>query len=168
MRPRRLSLLLCLIAVSVPVQALQFTIRRPVPFVFIQVGNRGGLQVVDFSVPAGQAGTGTPVVGTPDIEIRFIGRRFRNGASNYVVTMDSSGGLTNGAGDTMPLSDFSWTNQDGDVPAGQFDGTASQLLFQYAGPYLGFGDTFTFSYANTSVYPAGTYTGVVSYTIAQL
>lgn len=168
MRPRQLLSIFGLIAFSLPVNALQFTWGPPLPFVYIKVGSQGNVETVTFTVPAGQAGSGTAIAGSPTVEIRFIGRRFRNGPSSYIVTMDSSAGLINGTGGSMPFSDFSWTTRDGEFPDGQFDDSANQILTQYTGPFLGFEDLMTFSYANTSVYPEGTYTGRITYTITHL
>ena len=44
----------------------------------------------------------------------------------------------------------------------------SGQFFRYTGSYLGFEDMLTFRYRNDTVYPSGTYTGQVRFTIAQL
>jgi hypothetical protein len=168
MRPRRLLLILPLIAFAIPADALRITVGLPLPYVYIRVGPTGPVQTVNFTVAAGQAGNGTAVVGTPTVEVRVIGRRTFFGGSNYVVTLDSSSPLVNGSGNTLPFSNFSWTALEGEFAAGTFTNSAAQAFFQYNGPFMGFQDTLTFRYANTSVYPAGTYTGQVSFTIAQL
>jgi hypothetical protein len=153
------------------------------PFVYIQVGSGtislpglpaggpGGVQEVVFNLPAGvQAGDGTSLIGTPVIPVAFLGYSGRNQA-NLLVTVDSSGGLTSGRGGRMPFSEFSWTTRDGDIPAGQFNGSANQLLVSYRGRgrrVRGIVDFLTFSYANNAVYPPGSYTGRVVYTVTSL
>jgi hypothetical protein len=162
-------MLLCLFAM--PAGALTFTWNSLIywlPFVYIEVGAGGPVATVSFSVPAGQAGNGVAVVGTPAVLVRVIGRRSLFGSSNYVVTVDSSTALRNSRGVPMPLSNFTWTTAQGEFAAGTFNGTANQQFFRYTGPYLGFEDMLTFRYRNNTVYPSGSYTGQVRFTIAQL
>jgi hypothetical protein len=123
---------------------------------------------VSFSVPAGQAGNGVAVVGSPAVLVRVIGRRTLFGSSNYLVTVDSSQALRNAGGVPLPLSNFSWTAAQGEFAAGQCNDTANQQFFRYTGSYLGFEDMLTFRYRNDAVYASGTYTGQVRFTIAQL
>lgn len=168
MRPRRLLLLLPLLALALPANALRITVGLPLPYVYVRVGPQGPVQTVSFSVPAGQAGGGTPVAGTPSVEVEVIGRRYFFGSSSYVVTIDSSAGLTGPGGSRIPFSDFSWTAAEGEFAPGSFNNSASQLFFQYTGPFLGFQDSLSFRYANDAVFRSGTYTGRVRFTIAQL
>jgi hypothetical protein len=171
MRRLRLPLILILCAFAMPAGALTFVWPEPrywIWFVYIQVGAGAPVATVNFSVPAGQAGNGVPVVGTPGVPVRVIGRRYLFGTSSYVVTVDSSTALRNSRGTPMPLSNFTWTPAEGEFAAGTFNGTTNQQFFQYAGSYLGFEDTLTFRYRNNVVYPSGTYTGQVRFTIAQL
>jgi hypothetical protein len=180
---KRLLALSLLLAFSLPGHALRFSVAARPPFVFIQVGH-GELSTygllgppvaqvdqVTFPLPPGvQFGDGTPIVGTPVIPIALLGYSGGNQA-NYLVTMNSSGGLVNGNGDVIPFSDLSWTTQDGDIPSGQFDNSANQFLQQYnrrGRRARGVVDYLTFSYANTSTYPGGTYSGRVTYTITNL
>jgi hypothetical protein len=168
--------------------ALRFNINAGTPFVFIQIGygtlstyglfgpaGPGQNEEVSFAFPIGVLpGDGTPVVGTPVIPIAVIGhngRRGRGGGSRYIVTMNSSMPLVSGSGDTMPFSEFSWTTQDGDIPGGTFVPGATQTLVTMnrgGRKARGLVDYFTFTYANTSVYASGTYSGKVFYTIALL
>ena len=168
---------------SWPAHALRFSVNVTAPLVYIQVGHGelssygllGGpasqVDEVVFNFPPGtQTGDGTPVTGTPVIPFAFLGYSGRNQA-NYRINIDSSAGLTNVRGDRLPFSEFSWTTQDGDIPAGQFNDSANQLLLDYRGRgrrMRGVVDYLTFSYNNTQIYPAGTYTGRVIYTITEL
>jgi hypothetical protein len=176
-------LIVSLAALPPTAHALRFSIAPIVPFVYIQVGHgalsaygllgppAGQVDEVVFTLPTGtQAGDGTPIVGTPMIPIAFLGYSGSNRA-NYRVTMNSAAGLVNAAGDRIPFSDFSWTTRDGDIPAGQFNDSANQLLQQYSfhgNRARGVVDYLTFSYANDAVPPGGTYTGRVVYTITEL
>jgi len=102
----------------------------------------------------------------------YIGGFYRTtgagtGTANVTATVPVS--LTNGAGDTIPFSQISWTSAgNGDTgaqpfPAGSFTGTTvtvgSIAQNQWAE------SCWTFSYKNTVLPPAGTYTGRVLYTL---
>lgn len=164
--------------------AVEIRINRTNPFVYIQIGHgdlrrrglfgppSGQVDEVSFTFPAGvQPGDGTPVLGTPTIPIALLGLSVGNQA-NYRVTVNSSAGLTNEFGDMLPFAEISWTTTDGDIPSGTFDDSANQFLLEYnfAPTNRGRGviDYLTFSYANDTIYPAGTYTGRVIYTITEL
>ena len=125
---------------SLSAQALRLNIRTTTPFVYIQVGHgevssygmfgppAGLVDEVTFVFPAGVApGDGTDIIGTPVIPVMVLGYSGGNRA-RYTVTMNSSAPLTNGSGNTIPFNEFSWTTQDGDIPAGAFDGGAQQTL----------------------------------------
>jgi hypothetical protein len=168
MQQRRLPLVALLTAFAVPANALTFTLNRPIPFVYIQVGQGGRVETVEFDLGTTEAGGGTPIPGIPSVPIRYIGRNTFRGGSSYIVTIDSSAGLINDNGDTIPFSEFSWTTSDGEFSDGTFNDSSNQVLHEYTGAYLGFEDTMTFSYANDSVYPGGTYAGRVTFTISQL
>jgi hypothetical protein len=103
----------------------------------------------------------------------YIGGFYRTtgagaGTANVTATVPVS--LTDGAGDTIAFSQISWTssgNGDGTnaqpFPAGSFTGTSvvvgSIAQNQWAE------SCWTFSYKNTVLPPAGTYTGRVIYTL---
>lgn len=103
----------------------------------------------------------------------YIGGFYRTtgagaGSANVTATVPVS--LTDGAGDTIPFAQISWTssgNSDGTnpqpFPAGSFTGTSvvvgSIAQNQWAE------SCWTFSYQNTVLPPAGTYTGRVIYTL---
>ncbi|MGI9341751.1 MAG: hypothetical protein ACR2QV_02810 [Gammaproteobacteria bacterium] len=179
-------LILCAIAAWLPsnADAVEIRINRTTPFVYIQVGHgdlrRRGLfgrpsnliDEVSFTFPVGvQPGDGTPIVGTPVIPVALLGLSAGN-QTNFHVTVNSSAPLINEFGDSLPFSEIGWITRDGDIPAGQFDESASQFLMSYtfAPTNRGRGviDYLTFSYANALIYPAGTYTGRVTYTVTEL
>ena len=164
--------------------ALRFSVRATTPFVYVQIGHGdlssygllgGPASLVDeivFSFPPGvQSGDGTPITGTPTIPIAFLGKSVSN-LNTWRVNIDSAAGLSNGSGDVMPFSEFSWITQDGEIPGGQFNNSANQLLMQYSRRgnrrARGVVDYLTFSYANTNIYPSGVYTGRVIFTITEL
>ena len=177
-------ILLIACAWSSTAHALRFSVRATTPFVYVQIGH-GDLSsygllgppasLVDeivFTFPPGvQSGDGTAVTGGTVIPIAFLGKSVGR-QNTWRINMDSAAGLTNGSGDSMPFSEFSWTTQDGDIPGGQFNNSANQLLLQYSRRSnrraRGIVDYLTFSYANTTIYPPGVYQGRVIFTITEL
>ncbi len=102
----------------------------------------------------------------------YIGGFYRTtgaGTNTATVTASVPTSLTDVAGDTLPFSQISWAsggNADSGAepfPAGSFTGptlsVGSIAQNQWAE------SCWTFSYKNTVVPPAGTYTGRVTYTI---
>jgi hypothetical protein len=185
---RTICLAILLGLLSFQAQSLRLTVNTNQRFVFIQIGHgtvstdgmfgppAGLVDEVTFTFPAGvRPGDGTPVVGTPVIPIMVLGLSTPN-QSDFAVTMDSSVPLMNLNGDTIPFTEFSWTTQDGDIPAGTFSGGALQPLMTFQGkkgkkgqdPEGGVVDYLTFTYSNTNVYPPGSYQGLVVYTITNL
>ena len=70
---------------------------------------------------------------------------------------------------TIPFSQISWTstangNSSADLAAGIFNGGSVTLATIAANTWVE--DCFTFTYANASVVPSGTYTGRATYTIS--
>ena len=102
----------------------------------------------------------------------YIGGYYRttcNGGNTAIVTATVPTSLTNAAGNTIPFSQISWTSggiADAGAepfPAGSFTGTSvgvgSIAENQWAE------SCWTFSYANSVIPAAGTFTGRVTYTI---
>jgi hypothetical protein len=103
----------------------------------------------------------------------YIGGFYRttgNGTATGTVTATVPTSLTDGAGDTIPFSQISWTsggNSDTGAepfPAGSFTGV-SQAVGNIAQNQWA-ESCWTFSYKNSIVPPAGTYTGRVLYTLS--
>ncbi|WP_232539505.1 MULTISPECIES: hypothetical protein [Comamonas] len=138
--------------------------------------------------------TPTPVTGTPAIDISVTPMRPVSTSSTarpVTVRVDSSVALAcvSGpcGGTNIPFSKISWTStgngSGGDIQNGQFSGVANQQLASFNAnatfcsfPLIIFclGWTYqsnaisatrlTFSYANDTIYPAGTYQGTVYFT----
>ena len=146
---------------------------------------------VSVSVPANAVGNGTAQAMTTDSTQSlsffdgfarcnaptqlYIGGFYRSpGASGNgtiaTVTATVPISLTDGAGDTIPFTQISWTSGgNGDTgaepfPAGGFSGT-SQVVGSIANNQWA-ESCWTFSYSNTVVPAAGTYTGRVLYTLS--
>ena len=183
MTGKKLLAVCCLCLVCNSPSAVVVQIRFTDPFVFIQIGHgqfnsrglfgppEGLIDEVNFSFPVGVVpGDGTAITGTPVIPMMVLGYSGANQA-NYRVTMNSATPLLNGNGDSLQFSEFSWTTRDGDISPGRFNDSPSQLLQQYNFNWRrgrGVVDYLTFTYDNDQIFPAGTYTGRVVYTITAL
>lgn len=104
----------------------------------------------------------------------YIGGFYRtsNGGGNTAATVTATvpAALTDGAGDTIPFSQISWTSSgNGDTgaqpfPAGTFTAGGVQTVGTI-GKNNWAESCWTFSYLNTALPVAGTYTGRVTYTL---
>ena len=154
---------------SAAIDAINFNIRNAAPpEISIRVGANRTTSEVEFTVPAAQLGSGSPVTGSPRIRIVLVVRA--SGANPMTATLSVnslSNPLTNtsGSGSTIPFSDISWTSQDGDIPAGTYNGTTNQVIVSFPSSRR-IRDRHTFSYANTRDVEAGEYMGTVIYTWA--
>lgn len=94
--------------------------------------------------------------------------RTPTGTGGAVLSVISPASLLTAAGDAIPFSQISWTstangNAAADIPAGTFNGGTLVLRTIAAGTWVE--NCFTFSYANTTVVPGGSYKGTVNYTL---
>lgn len=147
------------------------------------------VNTVTVTVPAAQVGSGVAQVMTTDSTVSnsfydgftfcnapaqlYIGGFYRSvaagGAATVRATVPTS--LVNAGGQTIPFSQVSWTssgNGDGAAaqpfPAGTFT-PGTQVIGGIARNQWA-ESCHTFSYANTNVVAAGTYTGRVTYTLS--
>jgi hypothetical protein len=147
--------------------------------------NNATINVVSVTVPASAVGTGAAqamtsnstqansfydnfAVCNPPNQV-YIGGWVRTpaGTGTGVLSVTSPANLTSGT-NTIPFSQISWTstangNAGADIPAGTFNGGTLALRNIAAGTWVE--NCHTFSYANTAVVAAGTYTGRVTYTL---
>jgi hypothetical protein len=94
--------------------------------------------------------------------------RLPSGSGTAVLTVSTPANLTSGT-NTIPFSEISWTstangNTTPDVAAGTFNGGSVTLANIAAGSWVE--DCHTFSYANTTLRAAGTYTGRATYSLS--
>jgi hypothetical protein len=128
----------------------------------IRVGG-GNISTVTFNVPAANSGSGTPITGSQQIDIRLVIRAPASNPMTGFLSVDSSVPLSNGAGDIIPLTSISWTASDGSIPSGSFNGTSNQLLASFPSSAR-ITETHTFTFANDTLYDPGTYNGQITYT----
>lgn len=151
----------------------------------------GAISRVSVSVPAAQVGNGTSLAMAANGRTTsdWDGYQFCNAGQLYVggffrrpgnaqggsldasLTVTAPATLTNASGDTIPISEISWTssgNGDGGatqpVPGGTFQGGQQTLASNF------FRNTWresclSFRYANSQIVGAGTYTARVTYTL---
>lgn len=149
-------------------------------------GNNGTINVVSVTVPNGVVGSGaaqamtsnstvsqSPIDGfafcNPPSQV-YIGAWSRPGSGNGVATLTvtSPANLTSGS-NTIPFSQISWVmSGNGDTvfqfPNGTFTGGTQTLGTLARNTWKE--QCMTFSYANTVVPAAGTYTGRAVYTLS--
>ncbi len=151
----------------------------------------GPINVVRVTVPANQVGNGVPqamtsnstqstslqgdnylTCPTPSSQL-LIGasyQRNNNGApASATLRVSSPPSLVNATGDTIPISEISWTvaapgsGLPNIIPAGTFNGGSQFLATIPANTYIE--NCHSFRYANSAVRGAGTYTARVTYTV---
>ena len=160
----------------------------------LRVGQATGTDTVQFNVTWNNVGaTPTAVPGSQSIAISVTPVRpatSNSDARPVTLRVDASSGLTcqsSSCGTTViPFSSISWTVSNnggtGDIQNGQFSGSASQQIasFNANANYCSFwfliclgwvyqsnvmnSTLLSFTYANTTLYPAGTYKGKVYFT----
>lgn len=151
-------------------------------------GNNSTVNTVTATVPAGAIGSGpqamstnSPVANspydnfaycTPGTGQVYVGGFYRTPGTgaNATLSVTTPANLTSGAGDTLPFSTISWVSSGaGDatatIPSGTFAGGSTQTLLSLARNNW-FESCLTFSYANSQLVAAGTFTGRATYTLS--
>lgn len=149
-------------------------------------GNNATINLVSVNVPSGVVGSGAPQAMTSNSSVAqspidgftfcnppsqvYIGAWSRPGSGSGVATLTvtSPVNLTSGS-DTIPFSQISWVmSGNGDTvfqfPNGFFTGGTQTLATFPANTWKE--QCMTFSYANSVVPAAGTYTGRATYTLS--
>jgi hypothetical protein len=148
-------------------------------------GNNSTINSVSVNVPSAALGTGVQAMTTDSTVTNspydsfafcavpaqvYVGGFYRTpgAASNATLSVTSPATLSNGTGDTLPFTSISWiSGGSGDtvatIPSGTFSG-ATQLLYSVISNNW-FESCLGFRYANTTLVPAGTFTGRVTYTL---
>jgi hypothetical protein len=149
---------------------VNFSVSIP-KFVFLQVGTgpvaplltpNATVDTVAFAVPAANVGDGSNVAGTGGnltggaVTVRVVGN---NG--NMTLGAVGSGTGLDSAGDTIPWSQILTTTTGGTAhpPIG-----GAAITYTATGKIVNAAGTWTYAYDNSVTPPAGTYTGVVTYT----
>lgn len=148
----------------------------------IGTANSGIVDTVSFDVPANSVGSGPVAASSGGVVFRmYLQVPANKMPQSMTTTVDSSVGLTcttaaTCGGTIIPFSDISWVVTPApsgpyapfDLQNGTFTGNTAQPLLGWtiSGPG-GTAEvlaTMNFTFANSTVYPAGTYQGRVTYT----
>jgi hypothetical protein len=162
-----------------PASAAWVGINPPRNAVILRI-NFVGRPTVTFTVPAAQLGNGTAVVGIPTLEFEMsIQRAAGGGAPNLTATMTATApaNLFSG-GNQIPITTISWTSVaiagapagTTVIPSGSFVAGPQTIVTRTTtgGGNFYVGGALTFRYANTTVYPQGTYgPATVNYTASR-
>jgi hypothetical protein len=168
-----------------PADALTFVIANGANQIYLRVGQTGGgTSRVDFTVPAANAGDGTPIVGVAPAaagaaqvtaagnafpacaagSVRIIARARSNTVGRTAfLRVNSSGNLTSG-GNAIPFTEIGWLSAD-EIGNGVFSGSATQLLYSFTiSQEVGW--CLQYQFLNTGVYPPGTYNGTLVHNLS--
>ncbi len=149
--------------------------------------NNATINVVSLNVSAASLGNGTsqPMtsnstaansfydgynVCNPPSQVYVGGwARVPGSTGSAVISVSTPANLVDGAGDTISFSNISWIstangNTTPDIAAGTFNGGSITLANIAANTWVE--DCLTFSYANSAIVAAGTYTGRAVYTLS--
>ena len=150
----------------------------------------GTISKVSVTVPLADVGNGVPQSMAANSRITsdwdnfafcnpgqlYVGgfyRRSNNGNQNATLSYDAPANLVSGSGDTIPISEISWTssgNGDGGatqpVPGNRTFTPGVQTLATNFVRNTWRESCLSFRYANNNVVPAGTYTARVTFTLA--
>ena len=132
------------------------------------------LDTIHFRVPGAKVGDGSPIAGLENQSRRstLVDARIRAPRAYSRIgiwTVDSSQPLTcatpaSCGNTTIPMNQFRWVSQGGEIGDGSFDGSTNQPLYSF--PNSRYVYVFkTYYYANDTIVPAGRYTGRVVYTL---
>ena len=171
---RRSVLILALTAVPAA-YAARIVITGPGPQLHIAIGSPGTtIDTVVFDLAATSPGSGTPIAGSAPVRVEVAYKKQRTLPVIIVVTTDGSAAMTcttpaSCGAATIPMTQISWTASMGQWPSGMFSGGANQLLLTFLAGGTGGAitrreDVLSYSYANSTAYPAGVFQGRVTYT----
>ena len=140
-------------------------------------GDSAGVDTVNFgSIDGNKVGNAQSVAarGGSGVDLWVFAWTPGDGDRMVTVTANSAMGMScttaaSCGATTIPFDTVSWTvgntakADGGDVQPGQFDMSSAQPIARFASARQ-LKSTLLFRYANTTVYPAGTYTGRVTFT----
>lgn len=154
-----------LLLVAAAANAVTINIAAGAPRISLRVGANGGvISRVTFTLTATNAGNGVQINGAPNINIVAEARAVAANSRTATLTVNSTANMVSGA-NSIPMSTVSWTTNDVALPAGTFTGGPGQVLTSFMNSRRRT-TGHTFRYANTQIFPSGTYNGQVTYTLA--
>ena len=167
--------------------AARLDFRVTIPKVlFLQVGTGTmmatniGINLIDFVVPAGSAGNGTPIAASAggDVGPGVVTARVRGNNGTITLVTSTTGALTNLTGDTLSFGQIGASAAAGATPnlfaaPALSNGSSSTAVPVTGGSITDRDALWTFSYLNAALVPPGTYGGTatngrVTYTASML
>jgi hypothetical protein len=117
-------------------------------------------------------GSGAVICPTPSSQVLIgAGYRRNNSSADAILSVSSPTALTDtGTGEIIPITQISWSVSapgspvPGVIPSGIFTGGVQTLTTIPGNTYIE--NCHTYSYANSALRAAGTYTGQVTYTLS--
>ena len=181
----RIALAVCAVAAGTigvvrDARALTVNVGNGAAEIALRVGAPGAtISTVNFVVAAATAGTGAPVLGTTNaaagsaqapnfgaacgannVRVWARARSTVGNARTATLTVNGSASLVSGA-NTIPITDFDWITSGGaEIASGAFSGAATQNLLSFQNSRE-VSVCLQYRFLNTTVYPAGTYTGQI-------
>jgi len=147
---------------------LDFRITIPA-VIYLQVGTGtfptdvATIDLIDFIVPAADVGDGTEVAataGSGDLGNGTVTVRVLGNFGDVDLTATTAGALANADGDTISWSEINVADGGSITHPVLVDGGPSDTTLAATGRVVNVDDTWTFSYANSDVVPAGEYGGI--------
>ena len=187
MTHRRIAVAICAAAVMGVVcdaRAVTVAVANGAAEIALRVGATGAtISTVNFAVTGATAGTGAPIAGTTNaaassaqganfptacaVNSVRVWARARSAVSSSrtaTLTVNGSGTLVSGT-NSIPITDFDWITSGGsEIASGAFSGSSSQMLMTFQNS-AEVSVCLQYRFLNTTVYPAGTYTGQIIYNL---
>lgn len=141
------------------------------PQLRLGVGTLGAtVDTVTFSLLAADVGNAVRINGAPSVLIEVAAKRSGStGPATVTLQVDSSAVLTSASSGPMPFTEFGWYSTGVFHNDVIFSGATDQEVvtsFTAGNGQTSREDTLTFFYLNDDVYPADTYTGVITFRAA--
>lgn len=118
------------------------------------------VDTVSFDYTGNPLDVGNGISSLSDVSVRLFGN---NGAVSLSTNTTSATNLTSSSGEVIPLSDIDVTVIGDVLPHPSFNGTSVSVT-PTNNRVTDLNSTWRYSYANTAVVGAGTYTAEVTYT----
>lgn len=152
---------------------LDFRVTVP-KVLFLQVGTGTALatnttvNLIDFTVPAANAGDGTPIAATAasgDLGNGTVTARVVGNNGNVTLTSTTVGALGNGIGDTLSFGQIGTTaavltSATALAAPALADASVTSTTVPATGRIVNRDARWTFAYLNTALVPPGTYGGI--------
>jgi len=146
--------------------SVDFSITIP-RILFFQVGTpgAGNIDLIDFTLAAADVGSGTAIAGTGgDANGGAVNVNVRSNAGAVRITHDSDGiSLTDGTND-IPFTEIVTASNNAGLGAPALGGAVVPITPTVVDNLTNETAVWTYTYANSNVLAASTYTGTVTYT----